>query len=83
MHISYPSSRIRRNKRHSWIRDMLSENQIRKSQLILPVFIKEGSPVEVESMPGVSVLNLDLCLDLISKAFDSGIKAAGLNQSRS
>jgi len=54
---------------------MLSENRIRKSQLILPVFIKEGSPVEVESMPGVSVLNLDLCLDLISKAFDSGIKA--------
>lgn len=53
--MTYPITRMRRLRNSAVIRSMVSENNIRSEQLILPLFFDANidSPVESESMPGV------------------------------
>ncbi len=68
----YPSIRLRRVRNSKWMRQLISENQLNSSDLILPIFIREGkNKIEsIKSMPGVnrfSVDNLNLIMNKVSK----------------
>ena len=68
----YPTTRLRRVRNSKWIRKLISENQVSSSDLILPIFIREGSKKieKVKSMPGVfrySVDNLDKVMKKVNK----------------
>ena len=51
----YPSSRPRRLRATAAMRGLVRETTVTASQLVLPVFVKEGAtePVPIPSMPGV------------------------------
>ena len=38
----YPTTRLRRVRKSKWIRNLISENQLSASDLILPIFVREG-----------------------------------------
>ena len=58
---SFPKTRLRRLRKTSWIRKIVSENNISTDDLILPIFIKEGknSVEKIKSMPGVKRYSVD------------------------
>jgi porphobilinogen synthase len=51
----FPAHRPRRLRRSEAMRRMVAETTLRPSQLVLPMFVKEGAtePVAITSMPGV------------------------------
>jgi len=53
--VTLPTVRPRRLRRTPALRRMVAETRVHPSQLVLPVFIREGAtePVPIESMPGV------------------------------
>ena len=58
---SYPKTRLRRLRKSKWLRNLISETSISKSDLILPIFIREGkNKIEsIKSMPGIKRYTLD------------------------
>ena len=58
---SYPKSRLRRLRKSSWIRNLVSENNITANDLVLPIFIREGKGKieKIKSMPGVNRYTVD------------------------
>ncbi len=58
---SYPKSRLRRLRKSSCIRDLVSENNITANDLVLPIFIREGKGKieKIKSMPGVNRYTVD------------------------
>ena len=40
---SYPSLRMRRNRKSDWIRRLVSEHNLSTNDLILPLFVREGT----------------------------------------
>ena len=68
----FPSTRLRRVRNTSWVRRLISENNLSVDDLIMPIFIREGkNKIEkINSMPGVfrySVDKLDKVLFQIQK----------------
>ena len=64
----YPSLRLRRNRKNSWSRRLVSENNLSPNDFILPVFLIEGKnkTQPIKSMPGVyrySINKLGIILD--------------------
>ena len=61
MSSQYPKSRMRRMRADQFSRDLLRENQISVSDLIYPVFVKEGNGQreKIDSMPGIERLSVD------------------------
>ena len=76
----FPSSRLRRNRRHDWSRRLVRENRLQIDDLILPVFVTSGSGVcePIASMPGVHRYSVDLLLKHVSEAADLGIPAVAV-----
>ncbi len=58
---SYPKSRLRRLRKSSWIRNLVSENNITANDLVLPIFIREGKGKieKIKSMAGVNRYTVD------------------------
>jgi porphobilinogen synthase len=77
---SFPSHRPRRLRRDVFIRNLVRENELRPSDLILPLFVLEGSgqAQDVASMPGVQRLSLDLLLPVAESCVQLGIPAIAL-----
>lgn len=77
---SFPASRPRRNRRNSWSRDLVRENNLTVKDLIWPIFVQEGenTATEVKAMPGVSRLSIDLVVKAAHDAFKLGIPAIAL-----
>lgn len=73
----FPSIRMRRNRRTAWSRRMVRENTLTVDDLILPVFVTEGSNVTepVPSMPGVNRYSVDRLGDVVAKAAAVGLPA--------
>jgi porphobilinogen synthase len=69
--------RPRRNRKSSVIRSMVEENQVKPSDLIFPLFLVDGKSrkVEVNSMPGIFRLSVDLMLAEIEECMKIGIQA--------
>ena len=52
---SYPNIRMRRNRKSSWSRRLVKENQISVNDLILPIFVTDSdNKTPITSMPGVN-----------------------------
>jgi porphobilinogen synthase len=77
---NYPLVRLRRNRQYEWSRNLISENNLTVNDLILPVFIKEGSneSEEITSMPRVFRHTIDKAVMLINQAYELGIPAVAI-----
>ncbi|MDG1968239.1 MAG: porphobilinogen synthase [Flavobacteriaceae bacterium] len=73
----YPNNRNRRLRKSPAIRDLVRENDLTTNDLMLPIFIAEGSQIKelIPSMPGCYRLSLDLLLEELKSVSDLGIKA--------
>ena len=58
---SYPKTRLRRLRKSSWIRNLVSENNISHNDLVLPIFVREGKNIieSIKTMPGVKRYSID------------------------
>ena len=65
---SYPKIRLRRLRKTRWLRELVSENNISSSDLILPIFVREGkNKVEsINSMPGVKRYTIDKLASILN-----------------
>jgi len=77
---SYPSIRMRRNRKSEWSRRLVSENNLSSSDLIWPIFIREGKNVKepIKSMPGVYRYSLDKLESVVEKAISKKIPMIAL-----
>ncbi|ARJ49963.1 porphobilinogen synthase [Staphylococcus lutrae] len=69
--------RHRRLRSSKSMRDMVRETHVRKEDLIYPIFVveKENVKTEIQSLPGVYQISLNLLHDEIKEAYDLGIRA--------
>jgi porphobilinogen synthase len=77
---SFPSVRLRRNRRDAWNRRLVAETRLSVDDLIWPIFIREGTgdPHEIASMPGQFRVGLDRLVDHAGQAVELGIPAIAL-----
>jgi porphobilinogen synthase len=77
---SYPSTRLRRNRKTPWARALVSENTLTAADLIWPIFVIEGQNKSeaVTSMPGVIRLSIDLAVERVREAASLGIPLVAL-----
>ena len=59
--LKFPTTRLRRNRQSSWIRNLVEEHSLTSNDLIWPVFICEGKnkKEEIKSMPNVYRYSID------------------------
>ncbi len=78
--MAYPASRLRRMRRDAFSRALMRETDLAPSDLILPVFVREGRDASeaVPSMPGVERLTIDRLVRLAGEAVALGIPALAL-----
>ena len=71
----YPGLRLRRNRKYSWSRRLVAENNLTVNDLILPIFVTEGkNKIEpIKSMPDVYRYSVDKINPIINKASKLGI----------
>lgn len=74
------TQRLRRNRRSESIREMIQETHLLASDLVVPMFIVEGTNrrVPIPSMPGVERLSIDLAIKAAKEFHERGIKAIDL-----
>jgi porphobilinogen synthase len=75
--MSFPQVRMRRLRKTPALRTMMSQTQVRPSDLIYPIFVDESAkkPIPIESMPGYSRLPIDQVVDEARQALEQDIKA--------
>ncbi len=75
--MNFPTIRPRRLRNSKAIRDMVAETNLTISDLVYPIFVKEGisDRVPVESMPGIFQLSLEDAKSEAREAYELGIKA--------
>lgn len=69
--------RPRRLRLSAQMRQMIQRVSLRRSDIIVPVFVAEGtgSRREVPSMPGVFQMSIDVCADWLARRADEGFGA--------
>jgi porphobilinogen synthase len=77
MTASFPTTRMRRMRRDPWSRRLMRESHLSVSDLIWPLFVREGQGVvePVASMPGVDRLSIDQLVERAWAAEAAGIPA--------
>lgn len=77
---SFPATRKRRNRQADFSRQLIRENHLSASDLVLPVFITEGNNVResLASMPGLFRLSIDELIKEIDELRALGIIAINL-----
>ncbi len=77
---SYPSVRLRRNRKTEWSRRLVRESNLSASDLIWPIFIREGKNIKepIKSMPGVHRYSIDKVEKLVEKAISKKIPLIAL-----
>ena len=67
---SYPSTRLRRNRKKEWSRRLVQENTLSPNDLIWPIFICEGKNTKerIHSMPGIYRHSIDRLEKLLESA---------------
>lgn len=77
---TYPATRMRRTRQEDWSRRLVAETSLSASDLIWPLFVIDGEnkQVQVDSMPGVSRLSIDLAVKAAEEAASLGIPAIAL-----
>lgn len=77
---AYPSVRMRRMRHDDFSRRLMRENVVTPNDLILPVFMIEGTGLRepVPSMPGVDRLSIDELLKVAGECVELGIPMIAL-----
>lgn len=77
---TFPRTRLRRNRKAPWSREMIRENRLTAGDLIWPMFIIEGQGERqaITSMPKVERLSIDLAVKEAKLAAELGIPALAL-----
>lgn len=77
---AFPASRMRRMRTDDWARRLMQENNLSASDLIYPVFVKEGENTTepVPSMPGVARKSIDLIVEEAKLVESLGIPVLAL-----
>ena len=77
---SFPTIRMRRNRKTEWSRRLVAENALTVDDLIWPLFVQDGDGLRdpVASMPGVNRLSVDMAVDAAAKAANLGIPVIAL-----
>lgn len=75
--MQFPQYRMRRLRANETIRSMVRENAVAPTDLIYPLFVKDGEGLrdEISSMPGVFQLSLDMLPGEIDELRELGIPA--------
>ena len=65
----FPNTRLRRVRNSKWIRRLISENKLSSSDLIQPIFIREGkNKIEkIKTMPGINRYSVDKLKTIMDK----------------
>jgi porphobilinogen synthase len=76
----FPTVRMRRYRKTSWMRDLIARTTLLPKDLIQPFFIIEGSQKReaIDTMPGIYRLSIDLLVEQVLEAEKLGIKAIAL-----
>lgn len=74
---NFPTTRLRRNRRHQWLRDLVAENRLSAHDLILPLFVCEGQnqKQEIPNLSDIYRYSIDNIIDIVKQAQNIGIKA--------
>ena len=77
---NFPYTRLRRNRKSGFIRDLVQENHVRAQDLVYPVFVVEGMDraIPISSMPGQFRVSIDRLLLIAEECCKLGILAIGL-----
>src|ERR1041385_282059 len=69
--------RPRRLRMRTDVRSMLQRFELRKKDIIVPIFVREGKGEkrEVASMPGVFQMSVDVASDFLAQRADEGFGA--------
>jgi porphobilinogen synthase len=75
--MSFPMTRMRRLRRNETLRGMVRENRLAREDLILPLFVVEGSGIReaIGSMPGVYRFSVDQVVLEARRVADLGVPA--------
>jgi porphobilinogen synthase len=75
--MSFPMTRMRRLRRNETLRGMVRENRLAREDLILPLFVVEGSGIReaIGSMPGVYRYSVDQVVLEARRVADLGVPA--------
>ncbi len=74
---SRADERLRRLRRTEAIREVLHESRVHPSNLMAPVFVRDGERVvePVEAMPGVNRYSVDTVSDYVGRLSDEGVRS--------
>jgi len=77
---SYPTTRLRRNRKKTWSRRLVQENTFSPNDLIWPIFICEGKNKKesIKTMPGVYRYSIDKLDKLVENALAKKIPMIAL-----
>lgn len=76
---AYPALRLRRLRQADWVRRLVRESVLTPADLIWSMVVHEGEgDIPVASMPGVSRLSVDLCVQAAVEARNLGIPAIAI-----
>ncbi|MBW2401127.1 MAG: porphobilinogen synthase [Deltaproteobacteria bacterium] len=75
--MSYPRTRLRRLRRNDTLRRMVRETALSRDDLVLPLFVVEGSGVRepIASMPGVHRFSVDTVVREAKRVVAAGVPA--------
>ena len=76
----YPSLRLRRSRKSSWSRRLISENNLSPNDFILPIFLIEGKnkTQPIKSMPGVNRYSINRLGVILDRAIKNDIPMVAL-----
>ncbi len=75
-----PVARPRRLRKSPWIRSLVAQHHLLPSDMIWPLFIREGNGIReaVGSMPGVERLSIDILVEQAAEAHALGVPAVAI-----
>ena len=76
----FPTTRLRRTRKHEFMRRLVRENALSTDDLIYPMFVIEGEGRRdpIDSMPGIERYSIDQLIEEAADAFGLGIPAIAL-----
>ena len=76
----FPRTRLRRNRQSPWCRNLISETELCINDLILPLFITEGTKIieNISSLPSLKRYSIDTVLKKIEEIKNLNIPAVAL-----
>ena len=76
----YPNLRLRRNRKNDWIRRLIQENNLTSNDLVLPIFLTNGTnkKIPIKSMPGVYRYTVNRLSSILDRAIKRKIPMIAL-----